>query len=78
MERRGKLSPDGTGIRQLPDGTICIGSECAEIRIPPKGDVEIDLTRCSTEVKNAVLKKFADGPVRTGYKTHGGEEDVKK
>ena len=61
--------PAGSQVTQLPDGTLCIGNDCSRIRIPPKGDVELDLSDCPEDVRKTILKKYLnEGGVQVGIK----------
>lgn len=55
-------------ITKLDDGTICIGDQCSVIRIPPKGDIEIDVSQCPDEVRELIARKVGVDGVSTGYK----------
>ncbi len=49
-------------IVELPDGTECIGAECAVVKINPKrGNVELDLTDCDDVVKDAIIEAVKRG-----------------
>ncbi len=48
-------------IVRLPDGTECIGAECAILQINPKGNVELDLTDCDDVVKDALIEAVKRG-----------------
>ncbi len=58
--------PDGASrkthaVTRLPDGTVCIGDGCAVLRIPPKGDIEIDLAECDDDVKHTIVDRVNAG-----------------
>lgn len=50
-------------ITVLPDGSTCIGRECARIIIPPKdkGNIKVDITGCTDEERKLIINKLAEG-----------------
>lgn len=48
-------------ITRLDDGTICIGADCAIIRIPPSGDIQIDARDCPDDVARALTERLNEG-----------------
>ena len=64
IEKGGDVSYKTPAITKLPDGTICIGSECATIRIPPAGsgkDIEIDARGCDENTQRALGNAISQG-----------------
>ncbi len=48
-------------ITRLEDGTVCIGADCAVIRIPPTGDIQIDARNCPDDVGQKLTERLMDG-----------------
>jgi hypothetical protein len=45
----------------LEDGTVCIGSGCSIVRIPPTGDITVDVRECDDATAELVRKRLDSG-----------------
>lgn len=67
MERKKADIPTGPqrittpNITKLPDGTICVGDGCSILKIPPKGNIEMDFSECPEEVKKIIINRLTEG-----------------
>lgn len=59
--------PSTPSITKLPDGTICIGEGCSVIRVPPQGNIEIDLSDCPEDVRGQIVRRVAIDGAGTEY-----------
>lgn len=57
----GSTSRKTHAIVRLDDGTVCIGADCAVIRIPPTGDIQIDARECPDDVADKLTDRLMDG-----------------
>lgn len=71
-----KQKPDASSgsVTRMEDGTVCIGLGCSVIRVVPGSkEVDIDLSRCSDDAKQAVVKAIAIEGRMTHYKVRREE-----
>jgi hypothetical protein len=70
-ENRERLTT--SSITRLPDGTVCVGDGCARLKIPPKGNIELDFSECPEDIKKTIAGRVIDGAA-TEYVSKPGTE----
>jgi hypothetical protein len=55
-------------------GELCVGNECVKLRVPDKGDIEIDLKDCPDEVRKRFAARLIGDNAGTTYKVSKTDE----
>lgn len=57
----GSVTRKTHSVTTLEDGTICIGADCAVIRVPLIGDIQIDTRECPDDVADRISQRLNEG-----------------
>ena len=63
-----------SSITTLEDGTICVGNDCMVMRIPPTGNITLDLGECPDEVKEKISRKIGIEGVATDFRIKSSDK----